>query len=589
VTDSFDPPRAPLWQERFASPFSVLVRHGLGRILHGGERSNSGDVDLGFGVVLGMLALPGVLASLFLMDKYGSLFQVLRGELNFDPYAASLPDEYFFIVLSMVVSASVAVWKWDSLFPDRRDYNNLAPLPIGRRSFLLANLCALAILTVILSIDVNAASTLLFPAVVANSRSSFSFYVRFLAAHFVCVCVASVFGFLFVLCVLGVLIWILRPRIFHRFSTYSRFAIVVALLALIATAFAVSPLINPPGLAAHAWLRWLPPVWFVALSQIMLGRSNPAFISLVNTGWIAAALALCVALATYILSYRRLFRRGDESVGEPSDERSFVARTIFAAADRVVLRTPFERAGFRFVFRTLSRGSDQSLALGWFVGLGVVVASQSIFSAAHARPAWPPGTPSASALAIPLVLAYFLVLGLRSAFEIPINLRANWIFRITLDPQANECVPLARKVMLAVLVPPLVLIGLPLYAHFCGWRVALVHVTVIAIASALLIEISLLRFRKVPFTCSLPPFKNTSLVAILVYALGFFAFSDLLSTIEHWAFIEPMYWLLVALLFGAVAFAVRELRRGQTYIDRQPIFEDRPSAAVESINLSYGP
>jgi hypothetical protein len=253
VSDSFDPPRAPLWPERFATPFSALVRHSLGRIFHGGERSNPGDLDLGFGVVLGMLALPGVLASLFLMDKYGSLFQVLRGDLNFDPYAASLPDEYFFIVLSMVVSASVAVWKWDSLFPDRRDYSNLAPLPISHRSFLLANLCALGILATVLSIDVNAASTLLFPAVVANSRSSVSFYALFLGAHFVGVSIASVFGFLFVLCVLGALIWILPPRFFHRFSMYSRFAIVVALLALIATSFALSPLINLSGLASQVW------------------------------------------------------------------------------------------------------------------------------------------------------------------------------------------------------------------------------------------------------------------------------------------------------------------------------------------------
>ena len=67
-------------------------------------------MDLGIGVVLGLLALPGIFASIFLIDKYGSLFQLIRGDLNFDPYTASLPDEYFFIALSMVVTASVAVW-----------------------------------------------------------------------------------------------------------------------------------------------------------------------------------------------------------------------------------------------------------------------------------------------------------------------------------------------------------------------------------------------------------------------------------------------------------------------------------------------
>jgi len=114
-------------QRFLASPFPRLVRHCVDRIFHGGETSEADGVDLGVGVVLGLLALPGIFASLFLIDKYGSLFQFIRGDLDFDPYTASLPDEYFFIALSMVVTASVAVWKWDNLLPDRRDYSNLAP------------------------------------------------------------------------------------------------------------------------------------------------------------------------------------------------------------------------------------------------------------------------------------------------------------------------------------------------------------------------------------------------------------------------------------------------------------------------------
>jgi hypothetical protein len=429
----------------------------------------------------------------------------------------------------------------------------------------------------------------LVPLVVANSRSSVSFFARFVGAHFVCVSIASIFGFVCVLCVLGALLWILPPRVFRRFSVYARFAIVVALLALIASAFAVPPFINPAGLGSHEWLRWLPRVWFAGLSQVILGRSNSSFAELKMAGFIATIVALWMAAAAYTLSYRRLFRRGDESAGDPGDEHSFVARAFFALADRVLLRSSFDRAGFRFVFRTLARGSDQSLALGWFVGLGVVVASQSLFGTAHSRPIWPPGVPGASTLAIPLTVAYFLILGLRSVFEIPLSLRANWIFRITVDPQANECVPLARKVMLAVLVPPLVLIGAPLYAYFWGWKVALLHTAVVGCASALLIEISLVRFRKVPFTCSLPPFKNTSLVAILIFILGYFAFADAVSTIEKWAFFEPAYWVLIVLSFGVSAVVVREWRRGLTLVDRQPIFEERPTTTVETINLSYGP
>jgi hypothetical protein len=566
-------------------PFRVLIRHALARIFPGGERSGSGEVDLGLGVLLGMLALPGVFASLFLIDKYGSLFQGLTGVLNFDPYAASLPDEYFFIALSMVVSASVAVWKWDSLLPDRRDYNNLGALPIPTRNFLQANLIAVAILAVILSLDVNAASTLLFPAVVSNSRSSFPFFARFTVAHFACVFSASVFGFLIVLCALGLPALLLPTRVFNRVSLYLRFVIVVALLALLASAFAVGPQIGRSGNDAHHWLARIPPVWFVGLSQVLLGRSTPEFIFLANRGVIASGSALLVAIAAYSLSCHRLLGRSEEAMGDPGNERNFLARSAFAVADATLLRSPFQRAGFRFVFKTLSRGSDQSLAFGWFVGLGVVVASQSLVGAA--RGSFRSTIPSADFLAVPLALIYFLALGLRTAFEIPINLRGNWIFRMTLDPDANECVALARRVMWAFIVPPLIFIGLPVYAHFWGPKIAVFHVAIVTVSSAILIETFLMRFRKVPFTCSVPAFKNTALVAILMYLLGFFAFSELIAALEHAAFTETFYGVFLVIAFGIAALILWVWRKSLTYLERQPIFEDAASTAISTIDLDY--
>jgi hypothetical protein len=95
------------------------------------------------GLVLSLLALPGGFYSIFLLEKYSTLLQWMRGQHDFDPLAAALPDEYFFIVLSMTVTGVVAVWRWDSIFPDRRDYSNLVPLPISMRNIFFANLAAI--------------------------------------------------------------------------------------------------------------------------------------------------------------------------------------------------------------------------------------------------------------------------------------------------------------------------------------------------------------------------------------------------------------------------------------------------------------
>lgn len=585
MTESSDPPAHREWRR----PFHRLVRHATGRIIHGGEGSDSDGLDLSLGVVLGLLALPGIFASLFLIDKYGSLFQVLRGDLNFDPYAASLPDEYFFVVVSMAVSASVAVWKWDAVLPDRRDYNNLAPLPIGRRAFFFANLVALLVVAVVLSVDVNGASTVLFPVVVSGSRSSFLYFLRFLGAHFFSVALASIFGFVSVISVLGTLMAMLPIRTFRRISLLVRIAIIVAMMAALSTSFAIPRLIDGTSVKFAGAIRAIPPVWFVGLSQSLLGRGNAFFKTARNAGLIVTGGLLICANATYALSYRRYYLRSVEGASGPSHSGGTISRMMFGVADRALVRSPFQRAAFRFTFRALARGPNQSLAFGWFAGLGVVVAAQTLFGGTRAAAHNIESIPSAELLSVPLILAYFVILGIRSALDIPANLRANWLFRISVNPDSNECVPLARKVVFTILGPLLTLFCFPLYAHFWGWKIALVHTAIVFLMCVSLTEILLAGFHKVPFTCALPPFKSGAIVQVLLYTAGFFVFTELPSAAEHWAFGETFGFVVFAVLFAGEWFALRAWRKELTFLDRRVVFEDKTSPAVESMHLSYGP
>src|SRR5213076_2363923 len=137
------------------------------------------DLDLGMGVVLIFLAMPGVLVSLLMFEKYGSLIRFLRGDGTFDPFTATIPDEYFFIVLSMVVSCATALWRWNSIFLDRRDYVSLVPLAVSLAKIFLANLFAIFALAALLTVVVNAASFVLFPIAVVGSQGSFSKLFRF--------------------------------------------------------------------------------------------------------------------------------------------------------------------------------------------------------------------------------------------------------------------------------------------------------------------------------------------------------------------------------------------------------------------------
>src|SRR5579862_2528497 len=106
------------WEDLSERPFWRMVQLFAARIFRGGGDADAEGLDLGVGLVLTLLAMPGGFVSLLLLNKYGTLLQWLRGIPNVDPLLITLPDEYFFIVLSMTVTGAVAVWRWDAIFPD---------------------------------------------------------------------------------------------------------------------------------------------------------------------------------------------------------------------------------------------------------------------------------------------------------------------------------------------------------------------------------------------------------------------------------------------------------------------------------------
>src|SRR3984957_17027229 len=199
------------------TPFGTLFRLFLGRMFHGSSDGDDGQLDLGPGVIAILLAMPGLLVSLLMFEKYGSLMHFLNGDLNtFDAFAETVSDEYFFVILSVVVTGIAALWRWDAIFLDRRDYTNLVPLPISLRTIFSANFCAILAFATFLTIVVNAASSIFFPIAVVGSQSYFSVWFRFAAGHAAAVFLASAFSFFAVFAVVGALMAALPSSAFRR-------------------------------------------------------------------------------------------------------------------------------------------------------------------------------------------------------------------------------------------------------------------------------------------------------------------------------------------------------------------------------------
>ena len=558
-------------------PFLRLTWHFAQSILRGGQAD--GAIDATLGGLIGLLALPGVFITIGLLDKYSSLKRYFLGQAATDHYLISVPDKYFFIVFSMAITGLVTVWKWDRILPNLQDYVNLAPLPLTARRIFGANLLAVLAVVVAFAVVVNLGSTLLFPLIVTAGTGRLTAALGFMAVHVLVVATASAFAFFACLLLLGAMLTILPPALFLRASLPARMAVVAVCVGLFGTSFGVPAYLT----AAPAWLNWLPPVWFLGWYQALQGRATPAMLAWARLALPATAAVFVVALAAYAASYRRSFVRIPEAAGVARRGSRQRWPGLRAALERFVFRTPFERATGIFMLRALVRSETHLILTAGFLAMGLVCAAQA------ASTAWlsSPGVvaPSSGWLCVPLVLAYFLVCGVRLAIDIPAQLEANWVFPSVLAPGEHATSLVIRKV---VLLSVALFISLPTLAAI-SWRwnafSGVAHALYVMLLSSLLLEFLLLGHRKIPVTCSLPPFERHAPLAFLAFGLGFAIFCWGGASAQRAMLLYPTRFIWLALFTAAAGYALREWRNDIPDVDRELLFHDAGTRTFERMAL----
>lgn len=562
------------WAEFSQTPFGCLLRLFVGRMFHGNSSNDAGELDLSVGVVVILLAMPGVLVSLLMFEKYGSFIRFLRGAGAYDPFSATIPDEYFFLVLSMVVSGAAALWRWDSIFLDRRDFMNLVPLPIGLLNIFLANLCAIFVLVGVLTIVVNAASMVLYPIAVVGSQPSLSVFFRFAAGHAVVLLAASVFSSLAVFAFAGVLMTLLPPSLFRRVSLLVRFALAVSLLALLGTSLVVPQWLTQLSVANAHRVAILPPVSFLGLLRTVWGKGDPFVARMTVAAAASIAGAFFTTLLAYAISFRRSFMRIPETLDAGPLPRVRFSRSPLAPLREAVLNTPSQRACYHYVARTLLRSDGHLQVVSGFLALGLVAAAAVLSSAPNLHSLITGHQSSLEFLSVPFILAYCLIAGMRMAFEIPAELPANWIFQFWLDRERHEARPTARRVLLffslSWLVPACFFTTL-----FLGdWVAALLHTTILILCTVILVEVLLLKFRKIPFTCPYPSFKSHSGLIGVAYLFGYAFFTYYLPQMEIWTLSDPRRMVWFAPLLWLALAGIHFYRKQMLDMDKELVFED---------------
>ena len=532
--------------------------------------ADSTELQLGIGPLLGLLAAPGACLCFLMLNNYSSLLNWFRGRLHEDLLITSAPDKYLFLSIAMGITGIVTALKWDRTLPDSQDYLNLAPLPLRPRDILLANATAIGIAVLVLALDVSGASVVLFPLfVTAAAPSASTGPIAFMAAHALCVILASLFAFCAVFAILGALAATLPRDIFRACSSWLRGVFLVAFMALLLAGFAGPALIRRLELAPDSPVRLLPPLWYLSLYQSIQHRASPAMARLTPLAGVSVAVAFGLMVLSYGLSYRRRFACVLEGGRSPSGRRPL--RLALAFLDCFSYRASgFRRASYRFVIRTLLRNEAQRFWISVSLALGWLLAVQS------------------DMLAAPLITAYLLLLGLRLAFEVPAALPANWVFRSALNCQEHESLGIARRAMLAFLT---LLVLLPSLVFFSWWRsfpMAAIQTVYVLALSLCLIEFLLSGYRKIPCTYPTPGFRENLPLRCCLLLLGLVGFARIGAGLERWILDQPARFLPIPAAMSAAYFwnqARLRNRREAGELEEGLSFDSGPTPAVQQLRL----
>ncbi len=557
--------------------FTLLVNHFFGRFFDNEIVSQEGDMRTNMVQALGLVAVPGMFVAFSLLPMG------LRFDQLFEHGGQLIANCYFFVLYSMVVMGFVMVFEWDALFPDRKDYLILTPLPLPANSIFVGKVVALAAFLALFVFDTNFLGALLFPLVTGRPGLLSGIF----QAHIVAVVAGGGFVALAFAAVQGVLINVLTGRAFRRISPWVQ----MAAMALVIVVLFLTPLICAsllPLLQRDSPLvRWFPPFWFLGLYiDLLPGHPGGPFFHLMA---VRAQQALVVAAAafaiTYLAGYRRHARRVMESVESGFQGPGWIRRRLDAFANRRLLPHPLERATFHFISNTILRNARQRLFLATYAGISCALALPSIVRIANQ-----PGESLVSfvpdgLLAIPLTLSFFAVTGLRAAFNFPAELRANWIFQMCETETCQQHIRASRKwIVLLGLAPAFALLA-PFEFYFRGPALALVHLSFAFALSLILLNLLLVWFRKIPFTCSYFPGKTSMAGMALLYFIGFVVYSWLMGRTQEKMIQNPVSLILFYALAAAALWGLARLEAHERGIYSVLIYEDQPEPIVRTLEL----
>ncbi len=419
-------------------------------------------------------------------------------------------------------------------------------------------------------------------SVIVPQSGGISGVLRMFAAYWTTMLLAGTFIFCCVLVLQGLASQLLPRRLYLRISSLLQlgaYCAIVCVYLLQPMIAAGSSLMDASG---RGLLAWSPSFWFLGLYQQLNG--SPALGLLARRAWTGLAVILCATALVYTLSYLRTLRKIVEEPDIVAGARGGVWLPRFGTAHQTAI--------IQFSIRTLLRSRQHRLILAFYLGMGlafmifVVQRPAALAELDEVAAAELGDQPNAPLLAASIALMCFSVIGTRVVFSLPMDLRANWIFRATAARRVAGYLKASRRALLLLSAAPIWTAFAVLCFWRWPWRAAASHLAILAMISLVLAELCLYGFDKIPFTCSYLPGKSQVHMVVLgaVALLWAIAFG---VRYERLALEDPARCGLVLGALGAVWAAARWRTAVHARSDESEVqFEESEDPAVMGLGLS---
>ena len=411
---------------------------------------------------------------------------------------------------------------------------------------------------------------------VAGSGSALS-VIRSFASYWITMLGCGLFMFCSVLGVQG-LAQLLPRQKFLRVSSFLQMAFFVLLL----TVYFLQPgFTEMDALTENQTLvTWIPSYWFFGLFQQLNGPIRPEIALLAHRAWLGLAISCSSAAAAYLICYFRALRMIAEQPDILPSRRGLQWLPRFGG--------PLETALGQFSLRTLLRSRQHRVLLSFYLGAGIGLAM--FFSKAPVlREQGPAGDAwyhvNAQLMVGSILMMCAAIVGTRVVFSVPLELRANWVFRVLPLPGVTGCLAAIRRSLYLLAVGPTWTILAVVLFWLWPWRAAAEHVILLALLSVIVAEISLHGFQKIPFTCSYLPGKSHIHMATLAF-VGLMFLTIKGAELERTAFDSPPLYASIAGVLAVAAAVARWRTTAQAISEESMVqFEDLEVPAIQVLGL----